>query len=495
MKKLLFILLTTSLITFAQDFQVSQMNGYSVDLPHIATAGTSVHMIYGTNYNYYNFDINGPASPIDNPITPSDNYGPNTVDIAVDSTNDNHIAIAYYDYHYDYNNDGVPFYGCYVVESIDGGENWDTPTLLDTIELGNSLSNVAYNLPRVVLSQGSIYILWRVNINSVDTNAVYISERYGNRNRIDNPNTNDLEIAIELTVEYNSESSTNIIAVSYGKMDDSHVKFYLAYSTSGLPDYSNTVMVKDDGQTFLTSEHFTKVFINSNGVIKYIYTDFAHSPQLTHSSNWGATWLDQGTVESHKYIYVAIERIPSQDNLLPNYYVKLLYNDNSDLVFSVSNDLLNWQYGGKINSDDAQVAGWAGSFIDFKFDSQNKNIISAWIDNRTGNEEIFYSKTPLPQIVGVNDKNELPIEFSLMQNYPNPFNPSTAISFALPKEANVKVEVFNSIGEKVAELLNGNMSAGYHLVNFTSANFSSGLYFYRISAGHYVEVKKMMMIK
>ncbi len=89
----------------------------------------------------------------------------------------------------------------------------------------------------------------------------------------------------------------------------------------------------------------------------------------------------------------------------------------------------------------------------------------------------------------------IPSVFSLAQNYPNPFNPSTTISFALPQHANVKLVVYNSLGEEVAELVNREMNAGFQSVNFDASNLSSGLYFYRISAGNFVDVKKMILIK
>ncbi len=90
---------------------------------------------------------------------------------------------------------------------------------------------------------------------------------------------------------------------------------------------------------------------------------------------------------------------------------------------------------------------------------------------------------------------EVPQEYLLSQNYPNPFNPSTTIRFAIPNQANVKLSVYNAIGEEVAELMNENISAGNHQVTFDATNFSSGLYFYKISAGNLLMLKRMMLVK
>ncbi|MFH1525941.1 MAG: T9SS type A sorting domain-containing protein, partial [Bacteroidota bacterium] len=98
---------------------------------------------------------------------------------------------------------------------------------------------------------------------------------------------------------------------------------------------------------------------------------------------------------------------------------------------------------------------------------------------------------PLPVV----DDEIIPTEFSLAQNYPNPFNPSTTISFSIPKQANVKLVVYNSLGEEIAELVNREMNAGFQSVKFDASNLSSGLYFYRISTGGFVNVKKMLLLK
>jgi hypothetical protein len=93
------------------------------------------------------------------------------------------------------------------------------------------------------------------------------------------------------------------------------------------------------------------------------------------------------------------------------------------------------------------------------------------------------------------DKNSIPSQFELTQNYPNPFNPSTVISYAIPQASNVKIEVFNATGEKVATLVDGFKSEGNYEVKFDANGLPSGLYLYRISAGSFVTTKKMVLMK
>jgi len=94
-----------------------------------------------------------------------------------------------------------------------------------------------------------------------------------------------------------------------------------------------------------------------------------------------------------------------------------------------------------------------------------------------------------------------PVDFKLEQNYPNPFNPSTKIRYALPYESNVKIIVYNVLGQIVKEIVNEIQKTGYHEVNFNAANLSSGVYFYSITGSstsnkqEFKDVKKMLLLK
>ena len=85
--------------------------------------------------------------------------------------------------------------------------------------------------------------------------------------------------------------------------------------------------------------------------------------------------------------------------------------------------------------------------------------------------------------------------YLLEQNYPNPFNPTTTIGYGIKEKSNVKITVINSIGEEVALLVNEEKESGYHTVEFNAANLSSGVYFYQLKAGDFVELKKMILMK
>ena len=93
------------------------------------------------------------------------------------------------------------------------------------------------------------------------------------------------------------------------------------------------------------------------------------------------------------------------------------------------------------------------------------------------------------------ETSELPGTFSLYQNYPNPFNPSTTIKFALPQTSEVRLEVFNLLGQSVGVLIDGVKQAGSHSVNFNASGLSTGVYFYRLDAPGFSLTRQMLLIK
>lgn len=86
-------------------------------------------------------------------------------------------------------------------------------------------------------------------------------------------------------------------------------------------------------------------------------------------------------------------------------------------------------------------------------------------------------------------------EFKLNQNFPNPFNPTTTISFTVPKRSDVSLKVYNIIGQEIATLVNGEKNTGTYSINFNAEELPSGIYFYKITAGEFSSVRKMMLLK
>ncbi len=89
----------------------------------------------------------------------------------------------------------------------------------------------------------------------------------------------------------------------------------------------------------------------------------------------------------------------------------------------------------------------------------------------------------------------VPQEATLFPNYPNPFNPSTVINYSVPKQENVMLIVYDALGREVRTLLNEEKAAGSYTVEFSAANLSSGIYFYQLRAGEFIQTKKMVLLR
>ncbi len=91
--------------------------------------------------------------------------------------------------------------------------------------------------------------------------------------------------------------------------------------------------------------------------------------------------------------------------------------------------------------------------------------------------------------------NFIPENYALEQNYPNPFNPTTTIKFALPEAANVTLTIYNSLGQKVRELINSNLEAGNYNYKWNAKNSAVGIYIYELKTEKFVSIKKMLLLK
>ena len=109
--------------------------------------------------------------------------------------------------------------------------------------------------------------------------------------------------------------------------------------------------------------------------------------------------------------------------------------------------------------------------------SSNSNVISILLVNVNGNT------------------SGIPTEFMLDQNYPNPFNPTATINYALPKSGLVKIIICDILGREVKTLVNEEKTAGYYSIQFNGNNLTSGIYFYRMQSGNFVETKKLILLK
>lgn len=105
----------------------------------------------------------------------------------------------------------------------------------------------------------------------------------------------------------------------------------------------------------------------------------------------------------------------------------------------------------------------------------------------------FARTSPVTEVKLV--EQTVPVTFRLEQNFPNPLNPTTTIRYTLPGRTHVILTVFNTLGEKVVDLVNDNLEAGFHEASLNAGNLASGVYFYRLTAGSFTDTRRMLILK
>jgi hypothetical protein len=178
--------------------------------------------------------------------------------------------------------------------------------------------------------------------------------------------------------------------------------------------------------------------------------------------------------------------------------------ENGQIVFN--NDIwFNFGSGNDFNSIGKHE--WESTYLN---NAANNNTIGDPMLASISRTQGALSLDPRPQAGGpafqnlaevvtgvreINYSNAVPTEYQLSQNYPNPFNPTTQIQFSLPQTSNVKLTIYNVLGQKIAQLINGLKPAGSYNVTWDASKLASGLYIYRLEAGPNVIAKKMLLVK
>ena len=131
----------------------------------------------------------------------------------------------------------------------------------------------------------------------------------------------------------------------------------------------------------------------------------------------------------------------------------------------------------------------SATIIEFDFAAVLDDLAIPQTNLRVENGEV--------SITSVEVINEIltPLTYELSHNYPNPFNPITTINYAVPRSGNVRLIIYNLIGQEVARLVDGNVIMGLHTIKWDASAFASGVYFYRLQAGEFVQTRKMVLLK
>jgi hypothetical protein len=129
----------------------------------------------------------------------------------------------------------------------------------------------------------------------------------------------------------------------------------------------------------------------------------------------------------------------------------------------------------------AQRMGYNGQLRNVEITNFSKDSIDFVFDN---------------YLIGINNEElKIPVSYWLGNSFPNPFNPSVTIKFGLPKTSLTRIIIYDVLGREISRPVNEELKAGNYTINWNASNFSSGVYFYRLEAGDYIETKKMVLLK
>lgn len=161
--------------------------------------------------------------------------------------------------------------------------------------------------------------------------------------------------------------------------------------------------------------------------------------------------------------------------------------------YTSTDDGVTWQQnnnGLQSNPPISALAGYTevsrGSMIDVHF-------YIGYFENMNGGARTFHTKYTVTDVEQVS--SDIPTNYQLEQNYPNPFNPSTKIQFSIPQTSYVVLRVLNTLGQSVGLLVSQELITGTYNYNWDATNFPSGVYFYHIKAGDFIETKKMILLR
>ncbi len=303
--------------------------------------------------------------------------------------------------------------------------------------LGNVGDSIEYKFAYInatgVAWEGGDNRKYGITQDDYDNGSAYIERTFDDLT-LDNVTNNPVTIKFIVNTANAKSSVTNELFSSVDNVIIAGAVSPLQWPTGGWPN-SDSLVVKG----------------------KYLYNDGTHGDEVADDSLW------------------TIELTFAQYSILT---VQYKYG-------------ANWALSNNTGSNDNEAASGSDHFIELI-----PNMLSATVHNVFGVTGTHQLEDVVTGGLAVEEiSNAVPSVYSLKQNYPNPFNPTTNIQFAIPKAGFVTMKVYNLLGQEVSTLVDEYKNAGTYKVDFNASNLSSGVYFYKIDAGSYTSVKKMILMK
>ncbi len=463
------------------------------------------------------------------------NLSSQTINLSQNTTNSINPLIM------DFNNDKIVFWqddlnGDYdIYFKYKAGNSWSTIQNINTPYNSHILSTS-------IFEQDSIFLLWRKNTGN--SNSIVMGKIY-NYSLIDTVELIQHNFSTIESADIYYDSNNKSVNLCWNSLTSDSSKIYYSYRDSNNVWHSPLLLHSQSRFAEKLKLRKDKVgnlycfWVNGDSAIvayKYknsgsiwsqleiinndgIYNYFDYDAEIDDSLNIHVVMQEHSlTTLINSFLYTKwdglnwspLEYIPFTKRA-PTiyrmyYHPEIDFSDNNYCV--VSCDQINYTvhlqpYAYCISSSVKLDSGWHTnrniaeyhqSFSTKIVVDDNDNINFVWIDSTDGDFDVYYKSTDL--ITKIYDsKNAYIYSYNLMQNYPNPFNPNTTIKFEIPKQENVKIEIFNLLGQKIQTLLNKKMSSGLHEIKFSAQNLSSGIYLYKIEAGEFKQMRKMIYLK
>ncbi|HEX7358423.1 MAG TPA: T9SS type A sorting domain-containing protein [Ignavibacteriaceae bacterium] len=253
-----------------------------------------------------------------------------------------------------------------------------------------------------------------------------------------------------------------------------------------------------------TDDGLNIIYGNIQGSNVYDLYNNTPDPIYAQNNDWGV--YDSTSIEDHIFHFV------DDSTLGLVYFMPFSGSIPVELAsFSANvsgrNVMLNWITATELNNSGFEIERSADNLMWNKIGSVSgkgtttEKSYYSFEDNNPVNGKSYYRLKQMDYDGSFEYSNtvevdvNIPIKFSLEQNYPNPFNPTTSIKYTINSKQNVQLSVYNVLGKEIALLVNEEKPAGNYEVNFDASNLSSGVYFYELRAGDFVDMKKMILIK
>ena len=363
-------------------------------------------------------------------------------------------------------------------QSTNGGTDW-RPVV--TIQSNTSIA--IYN-PSIAVSGAYVYLSWQSKFSSAEAFISFrASSNYGSQwNTL-----NQLTVGDFMRVPAVCADGSKVYVIF---PDDSydHPELSLMRSTNGGASFLSKQRITDNTGASLDPSAACSgdtVFVtwidNTTGTYQVYFK---------RSLNSGQTWqIDHKLTNSETSV-----QSPNICASGPNVHLVWSGNYGSEVEIFYLRGL----YGGNAWQQISMITDTEFGSFDPSIAVSGNALNVLWTDHTPTHYDIFYKKNPTGNAIGITQLGmEIPISFELHQNYPNPFNPYTKIRFEIPVGGNdpVQLKIFDMLGREVRTLVNENLKPGIYEAEFNAAELPSGVYFYQISCGKFIDTKKMILVK